>query len=69
MQKHWKAIQWASILAVTAFIVSVMAAQYALTYGVLVSAFVFGTAYLIAVARFKDRQDAEDTPLVRKKHS
>jgi hypothetical protein len=66
MREHWKAVQWASILAVTAFVVSVMAGKYALTYAVLVSAFVFGTAYLIGVARFKDRPD-EDRPHSRRR--
>jgi hypothetical protein len=59
MQKHWRAIQWASILALAVFIVFAMAEKYLLLHATITAVFVFGTAYLIAVARFKDRPDAE----------
>jgi len=59
MQRHWKAILVGLILAVAAFIVSVMVGSYMATYAVAVSAMVFALAYLIAVATFKGRSDPE----------
>ena len=59
MQAHWKAIQWALIVAVAAFIVAVMMGEYMIMYAVLVSALIFGAVYMIAVAQFRDRPDAE----------
>lgn len=60
MHRHWKALQWASFTVVVFFIVSVVAGKHMLTHGLLVSAVVFGTAYLIALAQFRDRFDPEN---------
>ncbi len=59
MQKHWKAVQWGAIVALAAFIVAIMTHNYALVYGVLVATLMIGGAYMIAIARFKDRPDPE----------
>jgi hypothetical protein len=59
MQKHWKALQFASILALAVFIATVVLGKYAWSYAVLFSAFTALSAYLIAVARFRDRPDSE----------
>jgi hypothetical protein len=59
MQKHYKAILLGLVLAIGAFVVSLQIGDYMATYAVVVSAFVFGMAYLIAVASFKDRPDPE----------
>jgi O-antigen/teichoic acid export membrane protein len=55
MHRHWQAIQWASIVVVVFCIVSVIVGKHTLAHGLFVSAVVFGTAYLIAVAQFQDR--------------
>jgi hypothetical protein len=60
MQKHWKTVLGASLLSVVAFIASAMVGSYLAMYGVLMTSFVAGCAYLIVVARFKDRPDVED---------
>jgi uncharacterized membrane protein len=60
MHKHWQAIQWASIVVVVFFIVSVVVGKHTLAHGLFVSAVVFGTAYLIAVAQYKDRSGREN---------
>ncbi len=59
MQKHWKTLQWGAIFALAAFIAAIMMRSYAAVYAVLVSTLIIGGAYLIAVARFKDRPDPE----------
>lgn len=58
MQKHWKAVQWASIVALFAVIASFMYGWYYLTYGLLMAAGVYVGVYLISVAPFKGRHDA-----------
>lgn len=66
MQTHWKTILFALVVAVGAFILSVMVGDFALTYAAIVSAFVFFCAYLISVAKFKDRPDTDSkAPLAR----
>ena len=59
MQAHWKAVQWLTLLALAAFVASLMMGSYTMTYGVLVSAFIVLMGYLIAVGRFKNRMDPE----------
>jgi hypothetical protein len=65
MQRHWKAILGAAVLAMAAFIAAIMSGNLMYTYVVVVSAFVMTSAYMVAVARFQGRQDPEDEP----KHS
>jgi hypothetical protein len=59
MLAHYRVIQWAMLVALAAFVVSLMIGSYAMTYGVLVSAFILLTGYLIAVGRFEHRMDPE----------
>lgn len=59
MQKHWKALQWASLVAMMSIVVSIMYGWYFLTYGLLLTAGVYFAVYLIGVAKFKGRFDSD----------
>jgi hypothetical protein len=48
-----KSIQWGSVAALALLMTSLMAGSYLLAFGVLISAFVVGVAYLIAVSEFE----------------
>jgi hypothetical protein len=58
MQSHWKTLQWLTVLALALFVFGLMTGNYVMTYGVLISAFVVLTNYLIAVGRFQGGPDA-----------
>jgi len=60
MQRHWKTVQWGSIVALAAFVASLMIGKYWLTYAIVASALMIGLAYLVAVAKFQNRPDGED---------
>ncbi len=62
MQKHWKAIQWISIVAMAAFVAFAMSGKYLFLYATVFTAIVIGMAYLIGVARFRDRSDQDAEP-------
>jgi cation transporter-like permease len=59
MQLHWKALQYALLVAMAAFVASLMLGLYALTYAVLLTAAVAVVTYLVAVAKFRDRPDPD----------
>ena len=62
MQKHWKAMQWISIAAIAAFVTFAMTGRYLFLYATVFAAIVIGMAYLIGVAKFRDRPDSEAEP-------
>ena len=59
MQRHWKAIQWMSVAAMFGVIISIMYGWFYVTYGIIVTAAIGIGVYLISVAPFKGRHDAE----------
>jgi membrane protein implicated in regulation of membrane protease activity len=59
MQRYWKPIQVALVVALAAFVVSMMLGMYTVTYGILVTAGVFAVVLLVGMARFRNRRDTK----------
>lgn len=60
MQKHWKAIQWFSIVFIFSLILAFVKGWFFLVYGLLLGLAVLGFVYLVAVTRFDGRPSDED---------
>lgn len=60
MQRHAMGLAIVSVLAITAFILSIALRHYMITYSIVIITFFAGGAYVVAVAKFRDRMDPDD---------
>lgn len=60
MQRHWKGIQWFSIIVATLIIISFINGWLFLVYGIAAAALLMAFVYLIAVTRFDNRPSDEE---------
>ena len=69
MRRHWKAFELAMVVLIAAFIVAIFEGWYVMTYGLIVSAIVYGFVYTIYVARLGGEPSYEDQDHPNKKAS
>ena len=60
MQRHWKAIEWFSLVLAFSIIVALAKGWLYLVYGIVLGAAVVAFVYLIDIARFDDLPSEEE---------